>query len=180
MLDKRCENLLADKVLALGPSATSVTLREKGVMEVSVPGVPSEVIAVNIGKIGRFSGMREGEWVKICDYLIIGTTGGNAIAILVELKKTLSDDNKRTGMEQLRRSLPILEYLYSVFRIQFEEPDRRRNVAVRYCLIGERYSSRVDKQPVRARLSMPPEKYKDIVVNTFVGSRIPFDLLQKG
>ena len=157
-----------------------MTLREPGVMEVSVPGTPSGVIALSIGKIGRFSGIKDGEWAQICDYLVIGTVRGRDLAIFVELKKTLGQDNKKKGMEQLRRSLPILEYLYSVFRIQFDVPHHRQKITVRYCLIGERNSPKLDKQPVRARPSMPPEKYKDIVVRTFVGSWVPFDLLQEG
>ena len=44
--------------------------------------------------------------------------GGQDQAVFVELKKTLDEDQSR-AMEQLRRSLPLLDYLLSVCRIHF-------------------------------------------------------------
>ena len=130
-------------------------------------------------KLGRLSGMKDGEWTQVCDYLLIYPQKGKDHAIFVELKKTLHED-KRRAMEQLRRSLPFLEYLRSVCEIHFGAEPVPRRIEVRYLLIGERTRSRLDKKqsvnPDPAR-KLEQQDYENIMVTTFVGSRVRFDLL---
>ena len=75
-------------------------------------------------------------------------------------------------------SLPLLEYLRSVCQIQYDMETDESGMDARYFLIGEKDSSRLDKQPVRPGRALPPEEYKNITINLFVGLRIRFDRLR--
>ena len=97
--------------------------------------------------MGELKGLAAGEWKKTCDYLVIGQQDVRALALFVELKKTLHDTAQRTGLEQLRRSLPLLDYLRSVCAIECGQDAAR--IEVRYVLLAEKGSPRLDKQPVR-------------------------------
>ena len=146
-------------------------------MKVEVSRTPSGVTAIDLRKLGSFSGIKEGPWKQRCDYLLVYEFKGKNIVIFVELKKTLSQENKR-GAEQLRRSLPLLKYLHSVCRIHYGvEPDMLVTTT-RYVLIGQKMNPRLDKQPVKTHRALPSENYKEITVNKFVGPRLRFDLLQ--
>ena len=46
-----------------------VELREPKVMKVVVAGVPEGARVINLRKIGRLSGIRDGPWKKSCDHL---------------------------------------------------------------------------------------------------------------
>ena len=148
-------------------------------MKVEVAGVPSGVTAIDMRRIGNLSGVKYGKWKQSCDYLLVCEFEGKDVAVFVELKKTLGPDQKK-GMEQLRRSLPLLEYLRSICRIHHGVKTDNSGVDTRYFLIGEKISQRLDKQRVKSSrgLSTPTEKHEDITVNIFVGSRVRFDLLR--
>ena len=177
MLAAHLKQILANKALVSRTSGGSMILREKRVMKVEVAETPLGVTAIDMRKLGSFSGMREGEWKQRCDYLLVYEFKGKNIAIFVELKKTLSQEDRK-GMEQLRRSLPLLEYLYSVCRIHYGvEPDKPVTTA-RYVLIGKRMNPRLDKQPVTPIRALPSKDYKEIAVDWFVGPRLRFDLLR--
>ena len=166
----------------LHPSNNSIELREKKVMKVEVVNPPSVLTAVAMEKLGRLSGMEDGEWTQICDYLLVVSEKNRDQAIFVELKKTLNIDTQQKALEQLRRSLPFLEYLRSVCEIDFSTKPITRPIDVRYVLIGERTRPKLDKRqsvnpdPAKSRKK---QKYKGIVVTTFVGSSVRFDLLAK-
>ena len=171
--------ILADKALAPQKTNASVRLREKGVMEVEMVKPPSDLAAIVMEKLGRLSGIREGKWKRTCDYLLVYSQEGKDRAVFVELKKTLNEDRRR-AMEQLRRSLPFLEYLRSVCEIHFGAGPASRGMEVRYLLIGERRRTRFDKkQSVNADPAKNLEnlEHENIMVTTFTGSRVCFDLL---
>ena len=167
--------------VSLYPSNNTIELREKDVMKVTVVNPPSVLTAVAMEKLGRLSGMKDGEWTQICDYLLVVSEKHRDQAIFVELKKTLNIDNQK-ALEQLRRSLPFLQYLRSVCEIDFGSKPITRPIDVRYVLIGERARRKLDKRqsvnpdPAKRRTK---QKYKGIVVTTFVGSSVRFDLLAK-
>lgn len=102
---------------------------------------------------------------KICDYLVIFQSDANYYAIFIEMKKTMTGQK---GHEQLRRSLPILDYLISACKIECELNNPR--VSVKYVLISEKTSSKFDKQSIRP---ISPkgidERYKKITVKKFTG-----------
>lgn len=177
MFATHLKQILANRVLVSRTNKGSMILREKQVMAVEVAGTPSDMTAIDLRKLGSFSGMREGEWKQRCDYLLVYELKGKNIAIFVELKKTLSQENNR-GVEQLRRSLPLLKYLHSVCRIHYGvEPDKPVTTT-RYVLIGDKMNPRLNMQPVTPGRPLPSENYREITVNKFVGPRLRFDLLR--
>ena len=143
-------------------------------MEVEITQMPPEAVTTDLRKIGELSGVGKGPWRQLCDYLIVFRNGNENIAILIELKKSLKDDNK--GQEQLRRSLPLLKYLHFICRIEFGAKEHE-TLTVKYFLIGQKNNSRLDKRPVRPDLEIEKEHYKNIDVYTFAGNRISFDKL---
>lgn len=172
MLAENLKTILTSKVLAKPNPDSGMTLEEKSVMKVEITQMPPEAVTANLRHIGRLKGVGEGPWRQLCDYLIVCRNGNGSVAIFVELKKNLKDDNK--GQEQLRRSLPILEYLHSVCQIEFDT-NNNEPLTVRYFLIGQKNASRLDKQRVRSDSRIGREQYKNIDVYTFIGSRISFD-----
>ena len=58
---------------------------------------------------------------------------------------------------------------------------KRTGMNVLNFIIGEKYHRRFDKQPVRPQPGVvQKETYKGMEVHTYVGPRIPFDLLLRG
>ncbi len=89
--------------------------------------------------------------------------------MFVELKETLRDHDD--AREQLRRSLPILEYLRSMCGVgDLVKPD----VSVRYVILASRDAKRLDKQRTRVIPSeaIRVERYRGIDVRSFVCERI--------
>ena len=173
MLATHLKEILADRAQVSLKDDQSMILKEPNVMTVKVTQMPLDVTAVNMRKVGHLPGVIDGELRQICDYLLVSKSAGMEYAIFIELKKTLKEDKK--GMEQLRRSLPILEYLRSV--CQIHHMSKKAALEVRYFLIGTKNHSKFDKQRVRPRLGTEKEAYKGIEVQTFVGERLGFDVL---
>ena len=174
LLAENLRTILTPKVLVAPDSNNRTFLEEKNEMEVEVIQVPKEAVTTDLRKIGSLSGVGDGQWKQICDYLMVCSNGDKSIAIFIELKKTLKNDNK--PQEQLRRSLPLLNYLHSICRIEFNTT-KSKALIVRYFLIGERLSSRFDKQRIKPDLKVQKEHYKNIEIYWFLGKRISFDKL---
>ena len=148
-----------------------VVLREHNVMDVVLAEVPAGVMIINMRRIGSLSGIREGAWKKACDYLLIRRSKGGAEAVFVELKKNLTDPR---GKEQLRRSLPYLDYIRSLCRIEYGAMSSPKRVLARYVLIGKRTTPGLAKQGVTAGPVFSSEPYEGITIQRYVGSRIRF------
>lgn len=148
-----------------------VRLRERNVMDVVLAEIPAGVMVINMRRIGSLSGIREGAWKKACDYLLIRRTEGGNEAVFLELKKNLADPR---GKEQLRRSLPYLDYIRSLCRIEYGASSSAKRVPARYVLIGKRTSPGLAKQGVTAGPVFSSEPYEGITIQRFVGSRIRF------
>lgn len=120
-------------------------------MTVELTGLAADTMAIRLDRTGM-SGLRDGPWTRCCDYLVIYQAGEAVRALFVELKKSLSDSDP---FEQLRRSLPRLEYLRSLCEIEsrsrFSEPE------VRYAVIALKRHPRFDKQ--RTRQGRPAETW---------------------
>ena len=148
-------------------SVGNVTLKERGVMSVQVSGLSPDSVVIRPKKMA-LSGLENGPWEKSCDYLIFSPNGDTVRVLFVELKKTLND-KEIEGFEQLRRSLPRLEYLWSLCRIHCGDgPDR---IEVRYALVAEKVSPRFDKQSVRSDGSLQTKLHKEIKVGRHIVSR---------
>lgn len=170
MLFQYLQQIVADKALVSSNYTGQITLREPGVMEVEVSNFPADAIAIRPDKLGSLSGLRNGDWKKACDFMLVCNTNGQDIAIFVELKKTLKDTS---GMEQLRWSLPLLDYLYSIYQVNLTRKLKSK-FNIRYWLIAQKNTLRLDKQPVRPRLVSKYE-HKDIEVNTCLKNRVCFN-----
>ena len=177
----KLEELLAEKVLE--PQAgENITLRERrreSRMKVSVATSTVSVTAIRLSKSSHLSVLKDGPCKKVCDYLLVYALDGKDFAILIELKKTLSD--KQKPKEQLRRSLPFLEYLRSVCDVEYCNETDSSSMCIRYFRIGERLSERFDKQFVKVvpNQIMRREEYKGIVVNTLIGPRVTLATLSR-
>ena len=159
-------DLLADEPTQEG----EVTLREcQAKMSVKITGVSSSYTTIRL--TGHLSALKSGPgcgWNQICDYLLIDDLGDECRVILIELKKTLQDRNK--AFEQLRRSLPMADYLLSVCGVELRAS---WPCTVSYVLIAEKQTNRLDKQRVRPRPGLPdPEPYDGIEVSVFVGATV--------
>ena len=170
------KGILADKALVSPSSKGMMILREKNVMKVEVFGVPADITVINMNRIGSLSGLKDGEWKRHCDYLIVLEDDGVDHALFIELKRTLGED-KEYAMDQLSRSIPLLEYLRRICEIHFADEPKQSELPARYVLIAERNSTRFDKQPVRPIQRLPSEEYRNITINPFLGSRIGFNRL---
>ncbi len=145
-------------------------------MSVDVTGITHRATTIRVDRLGRLSGLEEGPWDQRCDYLIVVDKGAYYRAAFIELKKTLDEDHK--PREQLRRSLPFLEYLRSLCGIHFEG-GALSNVDVRYAVIGERGQLWLDKQAVKARPGQPvwTRPHRGISVSAFLGPTVPLAAL---
>ena len=83
----------------------------------------------------------------MCDYLLIVKSDRGSHVIFIELKKTLTPKRKEVAKEQLRRSLPLLDYLLSVCKIEDSSIERARPTT-NYVIIAERLK-RIAKESVR-------------------------------
>lgn len=151
-----------------------VELREPKVMTVVVAGLPDGAKVINMRKIGRLSGIRDGPWKQSCDYVLVCRTGGGDEAVFVELKRTLSDEEK--AKEQLRWSLPYFDHLRSVCRIEYGASPRR--IPARYVMIGKRTTPYLAKQRVSGDPALPDVSHQGIKIHRLVGSRLRFSWLK--
>ena len=168
------EAFIKSEALRQGSVGSGIKLRERQAqMSVEITADGMRLIALNLDKIGHLSAMREGLGLdRICDFLVVGRIGETSHAVFIELKKTFRPSDDST--EQLRRSLPILKYLVSVVEVAREE--NLVGLDVRYALICERISDRLDKQRVKVKKNglIESENWKSITVNKFLGSRLNF------
>ena len=180
-LDECLRVILREKAIAPGPNGEgSVTLhepRERGrrPMQVRLIRVPSATTVISLAKESQHAILRKStaqSWLKICDYVLVDEREDDCSVTMVELKSTLQ---KRTeGLEQLRRSLPLAEYLMGVCEVELQRSWPRR---FNYALIAEKRTNRLDKQRVRLHTDMRIEDYMGIRVFVGVGTRFDFGAL---
>ncbi len=146
-------------------------LRErKARMSFRITGVPASATAVKIDRLGHLKGMRDGRWKRNCDYLMVIPAGDGWCSILIEMKKTLSEENR--AKEQLIRTIPVFEYLKSLCEI---ETQQSWEIVTRYVVIAERASARLAKDRIRVNSgaqSYQHEEYKGIQIGFFVGDSL--------
>ena len=159
------------------PKGDSIILEEPNVgMKVEVTKPSGSVVAVDMDKIGHLDCIKEGkDSKKKCDYLLAFKSNGRDHVVLVELKQTLKDGSKTK--EQMRRSLPLLEYLSSFCEIHYEHS--RLKLGVRYFIIAEKDGRQFDKQTVRTTpgLRLEEGEYKGVRVTSYFGTSISFAAL---
>lgn len=153
----------------------TVELKEcKSDMCVTVTGLPAVSAKIRMESGHHASKVRDGKCKQICDYLLVAESGDRTDAILVELKKTRTEERK--PLEQLRRSLPVLEYLRSMYEVKSETSLQGR-LHVHYSILFEQPSKRLAKQPVRVKPETASETYKGIEIRTSVGTWVRLAVL---
>lgn len=171
---KRClTRILRSDLLENEPTQEGeITLQERQAeMGVTITGVSSTITTIRLNRTGHLSALTSdgsGGWNQICDYLLIDDQGDECHVILVELKRTLQDRNK--AFEQLRRSLPMADYLLSVCGVELRASWPR---TVSYVLIAEKRTNRLDKQHVRPQPGLRDREscdYDGIEISVFVGT----------
>ena len=169
------KSILSESVIVQPNSDGTICLEEADAsMEVDILSPPPCILIVDIEKLGHLARLKINETQRICDYLLISEINGCICVIFVELKKTLT--NEERGKDQLRRSLPIFKYLTSVLEVHYERILSSTSISLNYILIAEKLHPRLDKQPVKASPEHWPqeEEYKGIIVKKILGPVIPF------
>ena len=149
--------------------------KNKTVQTVQLVGAPMGVAVLKMrqsGGIDHLPVFKNPKLKRVCDYLLIVQFDGHVHAIFVELKKTLTD--KQGPGEQLRRSLPLLDYLLSVKDVDCGGTGARPDLKTSYVLIGERISERIAKQRTHFRPELEKERHKSIDIRIGIGTAFPF------
>ena len=160
-------------------SGKTIILEEKeksSRQKVEIVDVPQSVIKIKIRPGSHLSILKKNDdWNKNCDYVLIAKLPNKHHAILIELKKTLSDENH--PKEQLRRSRPLLDYLFSVCCVENEKNIPEPHIS--YVLIAEKLNKHFDKRYPKLQLygKLGVEKYKGIEINKFCSERVSFKVL---
>lgn len=160
---------------ANGPVA-DLGLREPDArMSFKITDMPASSMAVKIGRLGHINGLKDGGWKQICDYLLVIPIGDDWFTVLIEMKKTLSDENK--AKEQLIRTIPVFEYLKSLCEIETQQSWR---VVTHYVVIAERASVRLAKERIKVKSGAQPyrrEEYRGIQIGFVVGDSLGAEAL---
>ena len=175
------KKIVRDRYLkcAISEGPQIVELKDKqSKMKIAIREVPASLLAIKME--GQWSQLLEekGDWNRICDYLLIYQAEDKHHAIFIELKTSLVD--KEFGKKQLKRSLPVLDYLRSVCRIESGVEEQEKILSVKYVLIAEneKSSDRLDKQRIRVNPSETIEERDDeILVRILVGTNFTLNTL---
>ena len=146
-------------------------------MTVELVNLPLPVTAVSLHGFSHAYALKNGPWKLKCDYLLTFTIDGTEHVVFIELKKSMNKYEK--AKEQLRWSLPFLEYLRSICRIAYPLDVDLPRVKMRHFNIVERLSPSLDKQPVRVGPNriLKSERHENITVMTLIGTTIPFSTI---
>ena len=165
-------NVLKPDRLASAASGGDIVLRDgQSRMEVHIVDAPATATAVRLERIGHSSGLRDGPWKRVCDYLLVVESGERTDAIFIELKKTLSEEIP--PRDQLRRSAPLLEYLRAVCEVESGN-GAAGSVSRRFFIVAERGGRRLDKQSVKTEPAsrVRSVQFGNLTIRTFIGTRV--------
>lgn len=154
-------------------------VEEENDMKVRITGTGDLVWTMHIRTQDALKPMfLKGDCGLSCDYLIIVQSGGNDYVVFVEMKSTWGRKTRNKGREQLRRSLPLWDYLCSICKIECRIAPE---VSVKYVLIAEKENERFARRTTRKVSSSGAfiEEYRNIMVKTLIGNNFPIDALVK-
>ena len=141
--ERKHKNILRD-----GQTITLKEDRGSFHMEVTIDGVDRHLTVINFEQRGSDSTYLKGDlgFGDRCDFLILDETPEEYVAYLIELKNKVPDNK---GAEQLRWSVPFLNYIFSVFREVYYPNSGSKNLRLKYFQIGNAYQSWVKKQKMK-------------------------------
>lgn len=145
----------------------SVRLFQPNVMDLRLSGLSDDCIVVKL-RTYKDRLLGDGEWKRLCDYILVDSSGSVSKVLLVELKRSLSVPSIRVASEQLRRSIPVLYYLKRVCDI--ENCCDNEGIVVRYLVLGKTAAYPLDKQPVRVRTRHRVLEYCGLNISSLVAN----------
>ena len=159
----------------------TLVLCEENVMKVHVTDAhQADLVAIRMrsgsGRLNLLKPEQKGRWNLVCDYILFGYVGGVGHVVLIEMKKTFGHDSH--GKEQLRRSLPVVDYLRQICELEFEESITSPRVS--YVLLYDQVSPRLDKGLMKSATGLlNREKWKSIIIKEYKQPRLRFrDLVE--
>ncbi len=161
-----------------GPQIVELEEKDKqSEMKIAIREVPASFLAIKMeGQWSQFKrDKKKGQdWNRICDYLLLYQEEDKHHAMFIELKTSLS--KKEKSKRQLKRSLPILDYLRSVCKI--EGGVEEEILSVKYVLIAEKVSDSLDKQRIKVNPFEPIEEiYEGIPIRIFTRTEVALNTL---
>ena len=114
-------------------------------MTLRVHNVPETAVVMHFDKGERrqlFESGKGYDFLKRCDFLILGESDVAYLAIFIELKRSFEDEEgdrrcKKRGERQLRWSLPSLKYLLDVFETDTRVSERKKKLVANYFLVAK-------------------------------------------
>ena len=148
-------------------------------MKVELVNLSVSVTVIRLREFSHYSALKEGPWKKQCDYLLVFALDGIEYIVFVELKKSMNHYDK--AKEQLRWSLPFLEYLRSVCNVAYGIEVAGPSVQMSHLNIVEKYSPRLDKQSVKVGPNrvLKCEQHENITVKTLIGPTVSLATLSR-
>lgn len=118
----------------------------------------------------------KGKWNLVCDYILFGNVDGVWHVVLIEMKKTVG--HHLHGKEQLRRSLPVVDYLRQTCELEFEESIASPKIS--YALLYHQVSPRLDKGLMKSPTGLFKRgEWKSIIIKKYKQHRLRFrDLVE--
>ena len=122
---RRLVSVLKPEVLLTHRNDGVELLDKQSGMRVRLFGLPARFTAVHVEGIGHVGKLKDrgqehnGHLRRVCDYVLVAESDDSTRVVFVELKGTWSTGEK--PRDQLRRSLPLLNYLRSVCEVEYEE-----------------------------------------------------------
>ena len=144
-----------------------VRLKEKeNKMTVELNGVPCDATVINVNKFGQLDKILKKEKVK-CDFLLLFGSAVGDVAVFVEMKKTIREENK--PFRQLRSSKPYLDFLISECSIRCS--NALPSLTVYYVIIGEKRPDHLPKERTSPPGVLPDKEFHGIIVHRRVGKQ---------
>ena len=135
-----------------GGTRREVELTGGGGHTVTICDLPRGSAVIDMEGVDHPGCVRPGASRQKCDYLVFAETEAGPYAVLVELKKTLTEE--RRPLLQLLRSRPIARYLADLCAVSVGQ---ERDLTVRYLLLAGRHSPVFSKQRIRSDPYRPYE-----------------------
>lgn len=160
---------------------STLVLCEENVMKVHVTDAhQTDLVAIRMksgsSRLNLLKPEQKGRWNLVCDYILFGYVGGIGHVVLIEMKKKVGPD--RHWKEQLRWSLPVVDYLRQICELKFEESIASPKIS--YALLYKEVNSRLDKGLMKSATGLlKREEWKSIIIKTYKQHRLRFrDLVE--
>ena len=171
-----------DAILSVDDSEEdTLVLCEEGVMRVCVTDAQEvDLVAIRMktgsGQLNLLKREQKGKWNLVCDYILFGNVDGVWHVVLIEMKRKFRHGSHKK--EQLRRSLPVVDYLRQICELEFEESITSPRIS--YALLYDQVSPRLDKEPMKPATGLlGREEWKSIIIKSYKRDRLRFRDLVK-